>query len=378
MRPRESMKALGAKALLLVVSSLCALAIAEMILRVAYPQQLGVWYTLRSGMVIHPPQTRIYLANFGQTVEFNSQGMRDVEHRQTKEPGTFRILLLGDSFMEALQVPLEESFPRLLEHRLRTLTGRPVEVVSAAVSGWATDQHLAYVRQYGVTLTPDLILVAMTLHNDIAENLQEHFHTIDRGRVVARPPVELSNTEFRTLKVKQYLASRSHFYQLLRRARELRHIRKAKRHLDAHVMQLIQEDGSAAIAKGWELTGGLLVGIRDEGARLGARASVVLIPLSLQIYPDVLRGWLAANGVPADRLALEGPQARMREIAAAAEVTTIDLLPAFRRSFGQNGRGLHLERDGHWNQQGHRIAAALVADELIGRGLVTTRASAGR
>ena len=75
-------------------------------------------------------------------MEFNSLGMRDVEHLQVKGPGVFGILRAWGSFMEALQVPLEESFPRLLEQRLRTVTARPIEVMSCAVSGWGTDDQL--------------------------------------------------------------------------------------------------------------------------------------------------------------------------------------------------------------------------------------------
>jgi hypothetical protein len=372
------MKRFAAKALLLVVSTVCALGLSELILRVVYPQQLGVWYSLRNGMVIHPPGTRIHLASFGQTVEFNSLGMRDVEHRPVKEPGTFRILVLGDSFMEALQVPLEESFHRLLEHRLRSLTGRPVEVVNGAVSGWGTDDHLEYLTRYGVKLVPDLVLDAMTLHNDVSDNLEQRYHTLVDGRLVARPPAEMSEADFRLLKVKDYFASRSHLTQLMRKYRHLSGMRQAGRQLDVHVLRLLEKDESASMRKGWELTQGLMLGLRDEGARISARTAVMLIPLSLQIYGDVRQRWLEANGVAADRLDLERPQDRMRAIGAALTVETVDLLPAFRKSFKDNGRSLHLVGDGHWTPEGHRLAAAVVADQLVARKLLVGATAAGR
>jgi hypothetical protein len=372
------MKAFATKVLLLIVSSACALALAEVMLRVAYPQQLGVWYSLRSGMVIHPPGTRIHLANFGQTVEFNSVGMRDIERSEPKPPGTLRVLVLGDSFVEALQVSLEQSFHRLLEHRLRSVTGRPIQVMSGAVSGWGTDDHLEYLSRDGVRFAPDLVLVAMTLHNDVSDNLEERFHTLaDDGRLVRRPMAEISEASFRLLKVKDYLASRSHLVQLARRYRHLTSVRMAGQQLDVHVVRLLQKDEPVSITRGWELTRRLVAGIRKEGDRVGAATAVVLIPLSLQVYPEMLRQWLTANGVSADRLALERPQERMREIGAASSVGTIDLLPTFRKAFKDNGQRLHLERDGHWNLEGHRLAAATVADELIRRELLLVPA-AGR
>jgi hypothetical protein len=155
-------------------------------------------------------------------------------------------------------------------------------------------------------------------------------------------------------------------------------MRQAGQQLDVHVLQLLQNDEPAAMKKGWELTQGLVLGIRDEGARVGARTMVMLIPLSLQVYGDVLERWLAANGVSADRLALERPQERMRAIGTASNVETFDLLPAFRKSVKDNGRSLHLAGDGHWNAEGHRLAAALVADGLIDRKVLVGLTAAGR
>jgi hypothetical protein len=41
-------------------------------------------------------------------VTINSHGWRDVERPVDKPPGTTRVLVLGDSFAEALQVPLDD------------------------------------------------------------------------------------------------------------------------------------------------------------------------------------------------------------------------------------------------------------------------------
>ena len=51
-------------------------------------------------------------------MQINREGLRDVEHQYAKPPGVFRILVLGDSFVEAMHVPLESTFPRRLEERL--------------------------------------------------------------------------------------------------------------------------------------------------------------------------------------------------------------------------------------------------------------------
>lgn len=368
------MKGFVSKLLLVVLSAGCALAFVEVALRIAYPQQLGVWYSLRSGMVIHPPNVRIYLPRFGHEVSFNSLGMRDVEPRASKEPDALRVLVLGDSFMEALQVPLEASFPRLLERNLRALSGRQIEVISCGVGGWGTDDELQYLREYGLRLQPDVILVAVTLHNDVSDNLRERFHALAGEDVVRRERNEIPEIEFRLLKVKDLLASRSHLTQLLRQYRHRSEIQKSGQQLDTHVLSLFQRNASPVMARGWRLTHGLVREIHREGAKAGARTAVFLIPLALQVYEEHLDGWLVRNGITPEDILLERPQQIMHEFGTAADVAVIDLLPSFRSAADGRPGGLHVPGDGHWNKEGHEIAAMVVARELIERRVLVGQA----
>jgi GDSL-like lipase/acylhydrolase family protein len=351
-----------------------AVLLAEFILRMAYPQQLGVWYSLRNGLVIHPPSTRIHLSSFRQDVAFNALGMRDVEHEAAKAPGMVRVLVLGDSFMEALQVRLEDSFPRLLEQRLSAMTGQRVEVINAGVSGWGTDQQLQYLTEYGLALKPDLVLIAMTLHNDVSDNLGEQFHVLKGDQVVARPPFEIPAREFRLLKVKDYLASHSHLTQLMRRYKHLGEVRVAARQLDDHVSQLLRKAEPAPIDKGWRLTTGLIGEIRRQAKAVGARTAVFLIPLSIQVYEDMLRRWLADHELERSSIALEKPQAMMERVGRVIGVDVIDLLDAFREWHRREGKSLHLVGEGHWNVDGHRLVTAVVAEELTKRELIGRQA----
>ena len=47
---------------------------------------------------------------YSVSIGINSLGLREIEYDYDKRPGTHRTLILGDSFAEALQVPLEASF----------------------------------------------------------------------------------------------------------------------------------------------------------------------------------------------------------------------------------------------------------------------------
>jgi len=200
-----------------VFSTVIALFIAEIGLRIFYPQRLGVWYNTRDGMVMHWPNLRTHRVNGRKEVQINSLGMRDREHNVKRKGDTFRILLLGDSFMEAFQVSFEESFTKPLARCLQQSTDQVVEVINAAVSGWGSDDQLAYLNRYGVEFKPDLILVAMTLHNDVSDNLRERYHIIVGEKLLARPVRDRGVFEYMIVQIKDFIAAHSHLYQLYRK-----------------------------------------------------------------------------------------------------------------------------------------------------------------
>ena len=81
--------------------------------------------------------------------------------------GDTRILLMGDSFMEALQVEYEQSVSALLERLLAEQVGHPVSVWDAGVDGWDPPQYLVRTRQLLARHHFDLEIVALYLGNDV-------------------------------------------------------------------------------------------------------------------------------------------------------------------------------------------------------------------
>ncbi len=356
--------------LLVLVALALGAALSEAAIRVLAPQPLGVWHHDRSGLALHWPGRSTYLPQFGQTVSFNSAGMRDREHPVPKPADVFRVLVLGDSFIEALQVPFEASFPSLLERAFEGRSPRRVEVVNASVSGWGTDDELQYLNSYGLQWEPDLVVVAMTLHNDISDNLRQRFHTMQDRTLIEQARDRMSFTDYKLLQLKGFLATRSHAYQLASRARRVREMKGEARQLGIHVMELFHAETDARIAKGVALTGLLLERMKARASARRARVVLVLLPLGVQVSDAKFDELARVAAVARDTLRLDKPQLLMLTLAEQTGIPAIDLLPAF-RDWTANGRGpLYLERDGHWNEQGHRVAAAIVSRELIRLGLV--------
>lgn len=357
-------------AVLVLLAMAMAVVMAEFGVRILAPQPTGLSYHDRYGLVLHYPGIARRLPQFGTTVSFNSAGMRDIEHSYAKPSGVFRIILLGDSFMEAFQVPFEASMPSLLQVQLAQASGKAVEVINAGVSGWGTDDQLRYLTQYGRQYDPDLIVVAMTLHNDISDNLRQEWHKLGDQVLVERPVEPTPYFRYKLEGAKAYIASRFQLYQLWRRARHGGEIRQARSQLDNHVVSLFKRPPSARMQDGLELTA-LLLGATDSVASaMGAKMALVLLPLKVQLTDSAYAGFVAAAGEPPDEMPIEAPQHALSGIADSLEIPVVDLLPGFRNWMATSGSPLYLTWDGHWNQAGHLLATSIVAQRLIDAGLV--------
>jgi hypothetical protein len=105
----------------------------------------------------------------GIPVVINDQGLRNPPTTFEKPDGTYRILNLGDSIAMGWGVREEETYGRLLEERLNAESSGDLtyEVINAATPGWNLENELAYLEAEGLKYEPDLILLDLTLVNDI-------------------------------------------------------------------------------------------------------------------------------------------------------------------------------------------------------------------
>jgi hypothetical protein len=104
-----------------------------------------------------------------------------VEHTLAKPPGTTRILILGDSYVAAFQVPLDSTFYRRLDRGLtaRALPGRRFEVIAQGQDGNGTAAECLTYQRWGARYDPDLVAVLFIL-NDQADNWRPA--ALDKGR----------------------------------------------------------------------------------------------------------------------------------------------------------------------------------------------------
>jgi len=123
------------------------------------------------------------------TVRINRAGFRGEELADRSL--VRRIVVYGDSFIEAESSPLEETFCQRLDALLnRSLPGAPVEVVNAGVGGYGPDQVSLRLPDELRSLAPDLVIVAIYAGNDFGDLLRNKLYRLGAdGRLLEQRAV---------------------------------------------------------------------------------------------------------------------------------------------------------------------------------------------
>ena len=119
------------------------------------------------------PNTRIRATdhlNFWVEQTSNSLGFLDREPVVPKPDGMFRVLVIGDSFVEASEVGYDEKMHVLLEARLRGALGTDkVDTVAFSRSGTGQSNQLSFYNGHGTDIDADLV-VLLFYANDFGDN----------------------------------------------------------------------------------------------------------------------------------------------------------------------------------------------------------------
>ncbi|MBC7996393.1 MAG: SGNH/GDSL hydrolase family protein [Leptolyngbya sp.] len=106
----------------------------------------------------------------------NAYGMRDFPRELKKPISTLRIAVLGDSAVEGLQVPLEETFPadleRMLNREFASGKGKfqKAEVLNFGCAGYSTAQELVQYETLVSKFAPDVVVLFYN-HRDAQESV---------------------------------------------------------------------------------------------------------------------------------------------------------------------------------------------------------------
>lgn len=127
-------------------------------------------------------------------IVINSDGFRDDEFLKHKPEDVFRIAVLGDSQEEALQVPLSDTWQKVMSRKLYEEMGRRpegavrrVETYNFGVSGYGTDQQWLTLSKKVWQFVPDMVILAFS-PNDVGDVYKNRLvRLVDSGIEVIGP-----------------------------------------------------------------------------------------------------------------------------------------------------------------------------------------------
>ena len=331
-------------------------------------------------------------------VETNALGFRDVAHRRHKAPGTLRIVVLGDSFTEAVQVPLEQTWWRVMQRSLSTgvcavgapdsgLAPVPVEVLNFAVSGYSTAQALLAWRHIARRFEPDAVVLAFFLGNDLIENAKALDHEplrpylTDQGAALALDDGFLSSPEYRFKislfgrmldglvvhsRIAQTVVQAWHAIRL--NAEATSGLSAGRRWLEPGVDDaLYREPDDEDWHGAWYATEAMLAAFAAEVREAGAQPLLMIAGTGAQVHPNpkVAAAFAAHFGVPD----LGYPVRRLLRTASSQHLPAVNLPLVMATEAERSGSPLHgfdnsIVGFGHWNADGHRVAGQATADAL--------------
>jgi len=310
-----------------------------------------------------------------------------------------RVAVLGDSYVAAHQVALEQRFTERLADALGALLAadarfadRRVEVLNFGVNGAGTAQELLIWRHEAARYGPDLVLLCFFGGNDLANNARAleqnpykpYFALDAAGELVLDAGFEtaLAERERPLARLLEAATDASRLLQLLRRGRPPPRVPHGPRPYDPRdpraAGEFLPEAGlrdevyrapqDATWAEAWRVTEALLAELSDEVLESGARCAVVALTSGVQVHPDPdVRARFAARLGVAD---LDYPEGRLAAFCAARGIPCVLLAPAFRARAEREGVYLHgftntPPGQGHWNALGHALAAEVLAPALF-------------
>lgn len=324
------------------------------------------------------------------TVEINALGFRDVERSVAKPPGRPRVLVIGDSFVEAYSVERDQSLTRRLE-ALATESGCPVDVVNAGVHGYSTDQEALWYEREAGPLGADVVVIA-AYYNDLLHNARDRYSGSPKPRVEVRegvlspintplpqpaPPKAPSGPAPR--RPIEGSALKALIVERLFMGAPLWHARLARLGLvESYEPDSVPDELRVYRSRGrnpeieaaWSNTEQILGSVGNTIRSRGSRAVLAHIPARFEVSDRAFELTILRYGLERSAWDPSRVRTRLEEIASRTGFSFLDFTPALRAAVSLSAGEPYFPYDGHWNASGHDVAAGALFAFLREQSLV--------
>jgi hypothetical protein len=314
-------------------------------------------------------------------VRINHDGFRGPDYPQHKAQGVIRVAVLGDSYVEAMQVPEGKTFTAVIGRELGNcplLKGRRVEAMNFGVDGYGTAQELVTLRRKVWRYSPDIVVLAIFLGNDLRNNSVvlegdrcRPFYDYRDGRLILTGPL-VNSPAYRMWCAARFDYRDLRFVGLFKNTWETVRQGAGAPTAEHPVERAVNYDiykppADRAWEEAWQVTEALIREMHEEVESHHAVFLAVTEDTSIQVWPDGLTRKRFEEKLGVGDLFY--PDRRIAALARRNQFQALNLAPRLQAYAETHHVFLHGFRNtpmgfGHWNEAGHEEAGHAIAAKL--------------
>lgn len=308
----------------------------------------------------------------------NSKGFRTKEYQLEKEPGTIRIIALGDSFLsDSGPLPQPYHFMALLENKLKTFINKKFEIINLGLPAIGPQFEKKIFELEGLRLKPDLVIWSFFVGNDFTDDFgiqgkktwEQNFliysylfrfirnsyilgtHLLSDG--IKKPKVEISKNE----KFGSYIGSLAD-YQPDRPTCNNKNV-----FLNIQMARLAVLFPKQFPRENWLQLQKTFLAVQYLCRAKKIPLLIIIIPDRNQTDQKLLSEVIIKTGQNIQNLKKDFPQKVLTDFLAANKFKYLDLLVPFQNEGSK--KELYFINDGHWNREGHALATKVIFKKIV-------------
>ncbi|MFH1868407.1 MAG: SGNH/GDSL hydrolase family protein [Candidatus Omnitrophota bacterium] len=290
----------------------------------------------------------------------SSAGLRSRgEIPMVKEENTFRILVLGDSFVLGVGVSDDETLCYLLERDLNDSLkkGKRYEVINAGVGSYVPLLEYLYFKTDGIKFDPDMVILFFDMGDlwQTQEYLRKAIMDKDGNVVRVVHKISVWNDIYAFIRARFYFLS--HFIGKAEGVikRELNKGGPGLWGVNTSLLEFTLNTDQSRWDKEWQRIYADIGLVKDFCEERGIEFAAVIYPWGHQVNGREWADGRQACGIPLGYTAPPDLSYMLEEKLQNMDISVLNLFPAFRNYKGEDM--LYYRKDLHWTRCGHRFAA---------------------
>ena len=306
------------------------------------------------------------------TGKINSYGWRDKEWTIEKPDNTYRIAILGDSFVEAFQVETERTFLALVEEKLNKNNETNFELMNFGISGATQTEELIILKNDVIKFSPDAVILFFLPGNDIedvnketAPNKLRPFYQIQNDNKLALDTSFVNNREYKIKALINPFKKNSALISIFCEKFNLYKQQKNKKDVDKRLsgtLSLYTNHPEPKYQNNYNLNKILIKKMVEYCKKKNIQ--FLLVTINLDAYISEKDEKYKVIDVSFDANYFDDD---LNNFAKTLHIGHFGLQRIFSKYYKDTGNLLHWgEKDnqGHWNYEGHKVVADALTDGL--------------